>query len=85
MYVCARELEVKIQPVLGLGVETDVPEFVCDTTTEVDPRQEPQLEYLFEEEKLQKILQEQEEARLAAEALKVSFEERVRDSNFPLH
>lgn len=68
---------MKIQPVTGIGVDTEVPQIRCDSTTEVDPRKESLLDYLFEQERMEKLFAEQEEARKAAEIRKLGFEERV--------
>ncbi|CAD7932534.1 unnamed protein product [Amoebophrya sp. A25] len=77
VYVCIRDLEVKVKPTPALNRGTLKTAFACSTENERDPRTHPFLYDLFEEERRKEYLdQKAKEAEEAAEAKK-SFEDRV--------
>eukprot|EP00396_MALV-II-16_sp_LP-1_P000426 gene426-393_t len=81
VYVCTRELEVTVVPPPqvpvpnAISVQPAPP--ACTEENECDPRKEPMLDYLFEEERRLAKLKAIEDERLAAERAKMGFEERV--------
>jgi len=77
VYVCVRELEVKVRTPGLLAADNDYQHFECKTENEIDPREQSLLDFVFEEERTQALLAKQEEERRQAALAKLSFEDRV--------
>ncbi|CAD7957163.1 unnamed protein product [Amoebophrya sp. A120] len=77
VYVCIRDLEVKVKPTPALNDDSLKAPFVCSTENEIDPRNHPFLYDLFEDERRQEYLDKKAEEEKQAAKLKESFTERI--------
>lgn len=77
VFVCVRDLEVHLKLVEPCKLDSSVTTFKLQTLNERDPREEPFFDHIFEEERKQDMLRQQEEANRLARLAKLTFEERV--------
>lgn len=77
VYVCRRELEVKLRPPAHMSVDNTNQKFRCSTANEVDPRTEPLLGALFEEERRAKAVRDAAEAAKQSRLSQMNFQQRV--------